>query len=66
MNDMVRQLATFAPALVAQLKGNPDALAEFTRGYQTTLEQQQQMRLRDQAASLAVSDRVMLPVGSFP
>lgn len=57
MNDMIRQLATFAPALVAQLKGNPDALAEFTRGYQTTLEQQQQMRLREQAASLAMSDR---------
>lgn len=57
MNDMIRQLATFAPALVAQLKGNPDALAEFTRGYQTTLEQQQQMRLREQAASMAVSDR---------
>lgn len=57
MNDMIRQLATFAPALVAQLKGNPDALAEFTRGYQTTLEQQQQMRLREQAASLAMGDR---------
>lgn len=58
MNDMIRQLATFAPALVAQLKGNPVALEEFTRGYQQTLEQQNEQRRRDEMMRIGEEDRV--------
>jgi hypothetical protein len=57
MNDTVRQLATFAPALIAQLKGNPVALEEFTRGYQQTLAQQQAMRMREQSMTQQGEDR---------
>ncbi len=57
MNDTVRQLATFAPALIAQLKGNPVALEEFTRGYQQTLAQQQEQRMREQQMTMQGEDR---------
>jgi len=57
MNDLIQKLATFAPALVAQIKGNPVALEEFTRGYQETLAQQNEQRRRDQAMTIAEEDR---------
>jgi len=57
MNDIIQQLATFAPALVAQIKGNPVALEEFTRGYQETLAQQNEQRRRDDAVRIAEEDR---------
>lgn len=60
MNDTVRQLATFAPALIAQLKGNPVALEEFTRGYQATLAQQQEQRMRQQTMTQQGEDRQRL------
>ncbi len=59
MSNMIQQLATFAPALVAQLKGNPDALAEFTRGYQQTLEQQNEQRRRDDLTRMQGEDRTL-------
>lgn len=58
MNDMIQKLATFAPALIAQLKGNPVALEEFTKGYQSTLEQQNEQRRRDEMMRIGEEDRL--------
>lgn len=57
MKELLRQLTTFAPALIAQMKGDPVALEEFTKGYQQTLAQQQAQQMRQQTMTQQGEDR---------
>ncbi len=60
MNDLIQKLATFAPALIAQMKGDPVALEEFTKGYQSTMAQIEEKKLREQQMKLGMEDRQRL------
>jgi len=57
MKELLQKLTTFAPALIAQMKGDPVALEQFTKGYQATLAQLEEKKLREQQMTMQGEDR---------